>query len=73
MHVLETWLLSLDRNQELTHIDPDMDIVENGLIDSLEFINFLYTIEEERGAEIPASILQLEKFKTLNSIVTHFF
>lgn len=73
LHVLETWLLNLERNKGLTHIDPSTDIVENGLIDSLEFINFLYTIEETRGAEIPASILQFEKFKTLDSIITHFF
>lgn len=73
LNILETWLLNLERNKDLSNIDPDEDIVEAGLIDSLEFINFLFIIEEQRGVEIPASILQFEKFKTLNLILDNFF
>lgn len=73
LNYLASWLLKLDRNAEIDSIDPDEDIVESGLIDSLEFVNFLFIIEEKRGAEIPASRLKLEKFKTLNSIVANYF
>jgi acyl carrier protein len=73
LQILRAWLLDLDRNHGLSSIDPNENIVECGLIDSLEFINFLYIIEEQRGLGIPASILQLEKFKTLNSIIENFF
>jgi acyl carrier protein len=69
---LEAWLLSQARNADRTAIGPDVDLIDEEVIDSLGFINFLLLVEELRGAEIPADELKLESFRTLRRIATTF-
>jgi hypothetical protein len=52
--VLRTWLLALPRNAHEPELNLDTDIIETGILDSLEFINFLMLIESLRAEEIPA-------------------
>jgi acyl carrier protein len=70
---LEAWLLSQAPNGDRTSIGPDVDLIDEEVIDSLAFINFLLLIEELRGAEILADELDLESFRTLRRIATTFF
>lgn len=70
MAQLKAWIVS--NNQSAEGMDVDTDIVENKLIDSLNFINFLVLVEELRGGEIPYDEVEVERFRTLRSIKTHF-
>lgn len=67
---LKAWIISNNENAE--GMDADTDIVENKLVDSLNFINFLVLVEELRGEEIPYDEVEVERFRTLRSIKTHF-
>jgi acyl carrier protein len=68
---LRAWIIS--NNQSAEGMGLDTDIVENKLIDSLNFINFLVLLEELRGDEIPYDQVEVERFRTLRAIKTHFF
>jgi acyl carrier protein len=56
----------------LESIDLDTDIIENRLIDSLQFVSFLLFIEEVRGQEIPEAEVKLDSLRTLRSIRDNF-
>lgn len=70
--VLERWLLALEGNQGLDRIGPDADLIEEGLIDSMEFVNFLLVIEDLRGGQIPADRIRADAFRTLRTITRSF-
>ena len=65
---LERWLLALERNASAGRIDPDADLIDGGIIDSLEFVNLLLFVEELRGRPIGSSEIRLESFRTLRRI-----
>jgi acyl carrier protein len=65
---LERWLLALERNAPVDRIDPDADLIDGGIIDSLEFVNLLLFVEELRGRPIGSSEIRLESFRTLRRI-----
>ncbi|MFT4849078.1 MAG: acyl carrier protein [Sediminicola sp.] len=73
LDILKTWLLELEGNQGVSDINPDENLIDSGLIDSLEFVSFLLLIEEQKGAEISSFEMELDKFKTLNAIIENFF
>ncbi|MFE2979035.1 acyl carrier protein [Streptomyces sp. NPDC059258] len=60
------------RRPDLTSIDPDLDLIDNRVIDSLGFISFLYVLEERTGREIPLDSVSPEDFRTLNRIRARF-
>lgn len=70
--VLESWLLALDGNRHRQQIEPDLDLIDDEVIDSLEFVNFLLVIEDLRGAPIPADEIRIEAFRSLRSITERF-
>ncbi len=63
----------LARRPELTSIDPDLDLIDNRLIDSLSFVNFLYVLEEQSGRQISLDEVSPEDFRTLRRIRERFF
>ena len=67
---IKQWLL--DKNPELEDIDMDIDIINNRLIDSLQFMTFLFFIEETRGKGIAADNVAIENFQTLRAIKNNF-
>jgi len=58
---------------ESRDIGLDTNLIGEGLLDSLEMVNFLLFIEELRGTEIPAALIQPENFATLRIIHNTFF
>lgn len=62
------WLL--ERNPGITGIDPDLDLIENRVIDSLRFLEFLYFLEELTGRELTPNADTVAQFRTLRSIET---
>ncbi|MGW7579339.1 acyl carrier protein [Streptomyces sp. NPDC054765] len=63
----------LARRPELGTIDPDYDLIDNRVIDSLGFVNFLYVLEEQTGREITLDQVSPEDFRTLRRIRERFF
>ncbi|MFD0772487.1 phosphopantetheine-binding protein [Streptomonospora algeriensis] len=65
------WILS--KNPERETIGMDEDLIENRLVDSLSFVEFIFTIEQASGTEVPMETLDLELLRTLDSISKNFF
>lgn len=63
----------LTKRPDLESIDPDYDLVENRVLDSLGFVNFLYVLEEQTGREIPVETVTPADFRTINAIRKRFF
>ena len=51
----------------------DYDLVDNRVIDSLEFVEFILLVEEYSGREISIDSLSREDFRTVESIWRRFF
>jgi D-alanine--poly(phosphoribitol) ligase subunit 2 len=47
----------------------DVDLIEGGLLDSLGLVNLVYEIEQRCGVEIPFETLDVDDFRTVDSIV----
>jgi acyl carrier protein len=58
---------------ELGEVAPDLDLIENRVLDSLAFVEFLLLLEEHTGREISIDSISREDFRTLNSIKERFF
>jgi acyl carrier protein len=63
----------LSKRPDLTSIDPDLDLIENRVLDSLGFVNFLYLLEEQTGREISMEQVTPDDFRTVNAIRKRFF
>ncbi|MGW1838142.1 acyl carrier protein [Streptomyces sp. BBFR2] len=63
----------LERRPDLGTIDPDYDLIDNRVLDSLGFVNFLYVLEEQSGREISLDQVSPEDFRTLRRIRERFF
>lgn len=54
---------------EIVKEDPDIDLLEEGLIDSLDYIELLLRIEDEFGLKMSPSELTREEMATPNRII----
>jgi acyl carrier protein len=63
---LRAWLLA--RKPEITDIDLDLDLIENRVVDSLSFIEFLYFLEELTGNNLQTEAESLGSFRSLRVI-----
>lgn len=48
---------------------PDLDLLENGILDSLSTVTMLSTLSESLNKELPLSQFNISDFKTVSSIV----
>jgi acyl carrier protein len=60
------WLLA--KRPELEEIDWDMDLIENRVIDSLGFMDFVFFLEELTGRELDTDARSVNSFRTLRAI-----
>ncbi len=58
---------------ELDHVPADLDLIENRILDSLAFVEFLLLLEEHTGQEISIDSISREDFRTLANIRKRFF
>jgi acyl carrier protein len=58
---------------QTVEIGLDTDLINEGVLDSLEMVNFLLYIEEIRGQEIPEALVQPRYFTSLRVIHDTFF
>jgi acyl carrier protein len=68
---LKQWIL--DRNPQINDIEPEYDVLENRLVDSLSFMEFVVLIARLSGKEICFDDLNVDDFRTLKGIAEHFF
>ena len=54
---------------EIVRENPDIDLLEEGLIDSLDYIELLLKIEDEFGLKMSPSELTREEMATPNRII----
>lgn len=67
---LMDWLR--EKKPEIGSIDPDDDLMGKRILDSLQFVNFLFIIEQVRGRPIPQEKVIPDNFTTLRSIEANF-
>lgn len=65
------WILG--RNPERTGIGQDENLIESRLVDSLSFVELVYTIEDASGVEIDFDSIDLKDFETMSAIDRAFF
>ena len=47
---------------------PDTDLIDGGLLDSLALVELLFAMEREFNVTIPLEELDIDRFRTVNSI-----
>ena len=67
------WLLDYrpqlkEDHPEIADLDLDVDLIENRVIDSLGFMNFVFFLEELTGRELIAEAQSANSFRTLRII-----
>jgi acyl carrier protein len=70
LETITQWLLQ--RKPEVTHISPDLDLIENRVLDSLSLVEFLFVLEQETGTSHDPESLQVDDFRTLRNIEKRF-
>ena len=68
---LRDWVAST--KPQTVKIGLDTNLINEGVLDSLEMVNFLLYIEEIRGQEIPEALVQPQYFTSLRVIHDTFF
>ncbi|MEU9619624.1 MULTISPECIES: acyl carrier protein [unclassified Streptomyces] len=64
------WLRA--RNPEAGEIPADLDLIENRLVDSLGFMEFILMLEDLVGRELPLEELDVDRFRSLRAIHDNF-
>lgn len=54
-------------------VDLDTDLIENRIVTSLQLVELVLLVEELRGREIPQEERNLDNFRSLKTIATHYF
>src|SRR5437016_5154355 len=60
------WILR--KHPERESVEADLDLIENRLIDSLSFVEFVFTIESASGVSIDVETIDVDDFRTLSAI-----
>ncbi|MFF5405285.1 MULTISPECIES: acyl carrier protein [Streptomyces] len=68
---VKDWILK--RHPEREDIPNDLDLIENRLIDSLSFVEFVFLLEQHSGRAIEMETLEVDSLRTLDAIEAAFF
>lgn len=67
---IKEWILAKHENR--TDVGADEDLVDNRLVDSLSFVEFVFLIQEVSGVEIDMDTLNISDVRTLAAIQKRF-
>lgn len=70
LSAVRAWIA--DKHGDKAWIDIDLDLIESRVIDSLDFAEFLFFLEELTGKPIELGAVDLDTFRTLRSITARF-
>jgi acyl carrier protein len=66
-----SWIM--ERNPDLTEPPSvDDDLIESHLISSLDFVDFLYFLEELTGIEIDMATVEVDDFRSVAAICRRY-
>lgn len=68
---VEKWIL--EQNPEVEHIDPDLDLFESGLLDSIQIVDLADVIDRLTPTRIDVNELDFEDLRSLAVIDRCFF
>ncbi|GAA3656979.1 phosphopantetheine-binding protein [Streptomyces sp. S1A] len=68
---VKAWIVK--RHPDRDDIAPDLDLIENRLIDSLSFVEFVFLLEQVSGQSIDMDTLEVDSIRTLEAIDRTFF
>ncbi|MFR9793367.1 acyl carrier protein [Streptomyces sp. MB22_4] len=68
---VKDWILK--RHPQRDDIPGDLDLIENRLIDSLSFVEFVFLLEQYSGRAIEMETLEVDSIRTLDAIEAAFF
>ena len=71
--ILRDWLCTTNPAAAVMHLDPDTDIIEARVLESLQVVEFILFLERASGRDILAEDLNPASLRTLNSIFVNFF
>jgi acyl carrier protein len=63
----------LRARQPQAEIDEDFDLIDNRVIDSLHFMEFIFLLQEVTGRDITVEATSIDRFRTLRAIHSNFF
>ena len=67
---LKLWIE--DRRPDSAAVELDTNLIQEGILDSIEMINFILYVEELRGSEIPEAFVRPEYFYSLRTVYQTF-
>ncbi|MFH8497406.1 acyl carrier protein [Streptomyces coeruleorubidus] len=67
---VKDWILK--RHPDREDIPGDLDLIENRLIDSLSFVEFVFLLEQHSGRPIEMETLEVDAIRTLDAIDANF-
>ena len=70
---LRSWLVRQNPSAADREIGPDTDIMETGILDSLQLVEFILLVEVESGKRILSERIDGRWLRTLGGIYEHFF
>jgi acyl carrier protein len=65
--------LKTDAGQTPPTLAHDYDLIENRVLDSLAFVEFILLVEEHSGQEISIDSVSKEDFRTVDALRKRFF
>ncbi len=68
---VKEWVLAKHTNRQ--DIGAEEDLIETRLVDSLSFVEFIFTIEQASGNKIDMDNVELDELRTLAAIEKRFF
>ena len=70
---LRAWLIHANADVATRRLEPDTDIIESRILDSLQLVEFILFLEEKSGRAILAENLNPDTLRTLESIYQCYF
>ena len=61
------------KNEDRTEFKDHDDLIENGLIDSLRFVEFVLLIEELSGRVVDLANVNIDDFRSVDAIRSAYF
>lgn len=62
-----------ENNRTELPFDETTDLIENRIVDSLQFVEFILFVEEVTGERVDPETLSVDDFRTIEAIERRFF
>jgi len=67
------WIVQKNTSIHPDVLTEDIDLIENRMIDSLQFVEFILFLEEMTGRDVYTNEFKLDSVKTLRAIEKNYF